>query len=172
MRTRMLGLALSAGLLVVAFPAAASADTTGSGDGWTPITYGPLDHPAGLVCPFELKEEFPTQAVEMRVAARYPDGSPLATDFRGPLIAHFTNLSTGRTVDEDLSGTGTLYNLPDKSDLWVVPDNVGLTVPAGDPYHAQGEFVLSGGEALSISPTHQPDVLYQTKSVDVCDVLS
>jgi hypothetical protein len=136
------------------------------------VTYQPRDQAAGTVCSFELKMDFLTQAVEQRISATYPDGSPLRTDFRGPLIARFTNAATGAFVDEDLSGVGTLYNFPDGSSLWNVPDNIGVTVHPGDPYHAQGEYVLSGGSVIAISATHQVAILYQTKSTDVCAALS
>lgn len=169
MRKRIIGVVVSAGLMAAAFPAVASADSSG---GWTPVTYTPRDYAAGNVCAFELTEDFPTQAVEEQVVATYPDGTPLRTDFRGPLIAHFTNVATGAQVDEDLSGLGTLYNLPDKSSLWNVPDNFGVTIRAGDPYHAQGEYVLAGQSVVSVSPTHQIAILYQTKVVDVCAALS
>jgi hypothetical protein len=178
MRKRILGLAVSAGLLVAAMPATASAGTAGAATtadgtgGWTPVTYGPLDFAAGDVCSFELKESFPTQAVEERIASTYPDGSPLVTDFRGPLIAHDVNVATGKSVDEDLSGDGTLYSLPDKSSLWVIPDNLGVTIHAGNPYHSKGEYVLAGPSVVSVSPTHQADILYQTKVIDVCAALS
>lgn len=175
MRKRILGVAVSAGLLMTACPAVASADTAGtstSTGAWTPVTYSARDYAAGSVCSFELTEDFPTQGVEEQVVATYPDGTPLQTNFRGPLIAHFTNVATGAQVDEDLSGLGTLYNLPDKSSLWDVPDNFGLTIRAGDPYHAQGEYVLAGQSVISVSPTHQIAVLYQTKVIDVCAALS
>lgn len=177
MRKRILGAAVAAGLSVAAFPTAASAsasagtpaDSTG---GWTPVPYTARDYAAGDVCSFELKMDFPTQGVEQRIVATYPDGSPRQTDFRGPLIARYTNAATGAHVDEDLSGKGTLYNFPDKSRLWVIPDNVGLTVHAGDPYHAQGEYVLSQGSVVAISPTGQIAILYQNKVTDVCAALS
>lgn len=169
MRKRIAGLAVSAGLLVAAYPAAASADSSG---GWTPVSYQSRDQAAGTVCSFELKTDFLSQAVEQRISATYPDGSPLRTDFRGPLIARFTNAATGAHVDEDLSGVGTLFNFPDGSSLWNVPDNIGVTVHPGDPYHAQGEYVFSGGAVIAVSATKQVVVLYQTKSTDVCAALS
>ena len=173
-------------MLAAAFPAAATAATPAdaasgaapaaapatSSDGWTPVTYQPRDQAAGTVCAFELKTDFPSQGVEQRIAVKYPDGSPLETDFRGPLIARFTNAATGASVDEDLSGVGTLYNFPDGSSLWNVPDNIGVTIHPGDPYHAQGEYVLSGGSIIAISPTHQVAILHQTRSTDVCALLS
>ncbi|ACU74878.1 hypothetical protein Caci_6021 [Catenulispora acidiphila DSM 44928] len=184
MRKQIIGLAVSAGVLVTAFPAAASASTPAlalattsstpadSTGGWTPVTYQPRDQAVGTVCSFELKTDFLTQGVEQRISATYPDGSPLRTDFRGPLVARFTNAATGASVDEDLSGAGTLVNLPDGSSLWNVPDNIGVTIHPGDPYHAQGEYVFSGGAVISISATKQVRVLYQTKVTDVCAALS
>ena len=44
--------------------------------------------------------------------------------------------------------------------------------PVGDPYHAQGEYVLSGGSLIAVSATHQVAILHQTKSTDVCAILS
>jgi hypothetical protein len=175
MHKRILGLAVSAGVLVTAVPAAASASASSPADssgGWTSVTYPSTDAPAGTVCQFELRTDYPTQAVQERIAATYPDGTPLQTDFRGPLIAHYTNEATGRTVDEDLSGAGTLYSLPDKSSLWLVPDNLGVTIHPGDPFHTAGEYVLAGPSVVSVSPTHQINVLYQTRTIDVCAVLS
>ena len=175
MRYRILGSAVAAVLLVAAVPAAASAGSSGGSTrsgGWQPVTYSPRDYPAGDVCSFELKMDFPTQGVEERVAATNPDGSPLRTDFRGPLIAHFTNAATGAQVDEDLSGVGTLYNLLDGWSLWNVPDNIGVAVHAGDPYYARGYYVFSGGAVIAVSPAHQTVVLHQTTVTDVCAALS
>lgn len=175
MQHRMLGPAVAAGLLVAALPAAAStasASADGASSGWQPVTYAPRVYPAGDVCSFELEEDFPAQGVEERVAITNPDGTPLRTDFRGPLTARFTNTATGKQVDGDLSGVGTLLNLPNGWSLWTVPDNVGVTIHAGNPYHAQGEFILSGGEVVAVSPTHQDAVLHETKVTDVCAELS
>ncbi|WP_194919534.1 hypothetical protein [Catenulispora rubra] len=174
MRKRILGVAVSVGLVVAGLPASAeaAAGNATTPSGWTPVTYGSLDQPAGTDCSFELKIDFPTQGVEQRISATYPDGSPLRTDFRGPLIARYTNAATGGSVDEDLSGVGTLYNFPDGSSLWTIPDNFGVSIKPGDPYHAPGEYVFSGGEVIAISPTHQVAILHQTKVTDVCAALS
>ncbi|MBS2539684.1 hypothetical protein KGQ20_43775 [Catenulispora sp. NF23] len=190
MRKRILGAVVSAGLSVAAFPAVASAvgpavgpvgpvasavslvAPSGTAGGWTTVTYTSRDYAAGTVCTYELKEDFPTQGVQERIVSAYPDGSPRQTDFRGPLIARYTNVATGAQIDEDLSGKGTLFDFPDKSSLWVIPDNFGLTVRAGDPYHAQGEYVLSQGSVVSVSPTGQIAIRYQNKVTDVCAALS
>jgi hypothetical protein len=169
MRKRITGLAVSVGVLVTAFPAAASADGSG---GWTQVPYQSRDQAAGTVCPFELKTDFPVQAVEQRISATYPDGTPARTDFRGPLIARFSNAATGASVEEDLSGVGTLFNLPDGSSLWNVPDNIGVGIHPGDPYHAAGEYVFSGGSVIAVTAAHQVVILYQTKVTDVCAALS
>ena len=173
MRYRLSGSAVAAGILLAGLPAAASASAVPSATGgWTPITFAPFAYAAGDVCSFALTEEFPTQAVEERVVLTHPDGTPFRTDFRGPLIAHFTNTATGKSVDGDLSGTGTLWSLSNGWKVWDVPDNLGVTIHAGNPYHAKGEFILSGGSIVAVSPAHQDAILHQTKVTDVCAELS
>ncbi|WP_344668760.1 hypothetical protein [Catenulispora yoronensis] len=191
MRTRILGSSIAAaGLLATGLPAASAATPTltptasgstaagstptasGPTPAWTPVTYSPRDYPAGDVCTFELKVDFPTQAVEDRVSITNPDGTPFQTDFRGPLTARFTNAATGAQYLGDLSGAATLWNLPTGWSLWNVPDNIGVTIHAGNPYHAQGEFILSGGSVIAVSPTHQDAILHQTTVTDVCAELS
>lgn len=165
---RILGSAVGAGLVVAGVPGVASAES----GGWTAVAYAPREYAAGDVCSFGLREEFPTQGVEERVAVAGADGTPLQIDFRGPLIARFTNLASGKQVDGDLSGTGTMWSLPGGWSLWKVPDNLGVTIHAGNPYHVRGEFILSGGSVVAVSPTHQDAILHQTTVTDVCAELS
>lgn len=172
MATRLATYAVAAGLLLSAIPTAAHADSVaGSGGGWQPIHESNRVYPAGTVCSFELSYVVVSQAEEYRVARTYPDSSPLKTDFRGPLVLQYTNDATGASVVRDLSGTAQLYSLPDHSSLWVSQQHFGLTVHVGDPYHAAGEYVLTGPAVFTVSSTGQPAVIAQSQVEDVCDTL-
>ena len=172
MAKRLAAYAVVAGFVSAAAPAAAHADSvSGSGGGWQPIHESNRAFSAGSVCSFELSDAVVSQAEEYRVARTYPDGSPLETDFRGPLVVQYTNEATGASVERDLSGTAQLYSLPDHSSLWVSQQHFGLTVHAGDPYHAAGEYVLTGPAVFTVSSTGQPAVIAQSSVEDICDTL-
>lgn len=172
MAARLATFAAVAGLLLAAVPTAAHADSAPGSDGWQPIHESNRVFPAGTVCSFELSDVVVSQAEEYRVASTYPDGSPLETDFRGPLVVQYTNDATGASVVRDLSGTAQLYKLPDHSSLWVSQEHFGLTVHPGDPYHAAGEFVLTGPSVFTVSAAGQPAVIAESQVENVCDTLS
>ncbi len=167
---RLLG-AGAAGLLLAAAAPAAHADSAADSGGWQPIHESNRQYPAGTVCSFALDLVVVSQAEEYRVIRTYPDGSPLETAYRGPLVVQYTNEATGASVVRDLSGTAQLYSLPDQSHLWVSQQHFGLTVHAGDPYHAAGEFVLTGPSVFTVSPTGQPAIIAEHQVEDICDTL-
>lgn len=171
MLTRIATATAAAGLLMVAAPAAARAATPSNGGGWQPITETNTEYPAGAVCSFPLSNDVVRQAEEYRVASTYPDGTPLETDFRGPLVVRYTNEATGAFVERDLSGTAQRYSLPDHSSLWVSQAHFGLTVHPGDPYHAAGLYVLTGPAVFAVNPSHQPIIISRTSVEDICDTL-
>ncbi|WP_405161989.1 hypothetical protein OG203_37660 [Nocardia sp. NBC_01499] len=83
----------------------------------------PFEYRAGEVCAFPAHVEFPVSDLTQRTW--YDDqGRPLFATETGALVLRATNLATGRTVDRDISGDGT------------------LVYPTRDP----GDFVLSGGD--------------------------
>jgi len=61
--------------------------------------------PAGEVCPFALHGEATKDEERVRNLLAYPDGTPQEQEFTGPLSFRWTNLSTGKSVVRDLSGT-------------------------------------------------------------------
>ena len=170
MRKQIATSAAALGLLLAGVPAMAHADTQ-SDDGWIPITDTNIDHPAGSACVFDVHEDIVQAAEEYRIASTYPDGTPLETDFRGPLVVRYTNESTGASVERDLSGTAQRYTLPDKTNLWISQEHFGLTVHPGDPYHAAGIYDLNGPAVFEITPDHYRIVLATTQVENICDTL-
>ncbi|MFF3072012.1 hypothetical protein ACFVSN_05295 [Kitasatospora sp. NPDC057904] len=163
--------ALAAALLTVAPTAQAH---TGGDDGWQPYTSGDEDFPAGALCPFHLLIGVLVEGEETKVAARYPDGSPAEVLWRGPLVLRYTNVDSGRSVDRDQSGKATEYKLPDHSVLWLIPkdSHISARVRAGNPYHAPGDFLFSGGVTLLVHPDGQPQVLVQHRVENLCETLA
>ncbi|MQS15770.1 hypothetical protein F7Q99_26765 [Streptomyces kaniharaensis] len=165
-----------AAVLLAAAPAAQARSGSGEGGdgGWQPYRNTPKDYPAGALCPFHLHIGIVTDEEETRTAASYPDGSPSKVLFRGPLVLRYTNVDSGRSVDRDQSGRATLYYLPDGSRLWLVPrsSHISARIFAGNPYHAPGDFVFSGGVTLLIHPDGQPQVLEQHQVENLCETLT
>ncbi|MBV6697685.1 hypothetical protein KV557_11170 [Kitasatospora aureofaciens] len=169
---RPLVVAALAAVLLAAAPAAQA--RTGDDGGWQPYRSAPEDFPAGALCPFHLYIGILVEGEETKVAARYPDGSPAKVLWRGPLELRYTNLDTGRSVDRDQSGKATLYHLPDGSKLWLIPrtSHISAQVHAGNPYHAPGDFLFSGGVTLLVHPDGQPQVLEQHQVENLCETLA
>ncbi|MEV7021219.1 hypothetical protein [Kitasatospora sp. NPDC093558] len=164
--------ALAAAALLAVAPTAQA--HTGDGDGWQPYRSGDEDFAAGALCPFHLHIGVLVEGEETKVAARYPDGSPAKVLWRGPLVLRYTNLDSGRSVDRDQSGKATEYKLPDHSVLWLIPKNshISARVRAGNPYHAPGDFLFSGGVTLLVHPDGQPQVLVQHQVENLCETLA
>ncbi|MDH6140260.1 MULTISPECIES: hypothetical protein [Kitasatospora] len=175
--TRLLGAAVAVAALALAAPAATAA-TPAHGDGgggWHPYrTGGPFDYPAGTVCPFHLYVSVLVDQEESKTAAGYPDGSPKKELFRGPLVLRYANADSGRSVDRDQSGFGILNYLPGGYREWVIPktSHISAVVHPGDPYHATGDYLFSGGARLLIHPGHQTQVLEQHQVENLCDTLA
>ncbi|MFF2081545.1 hypothetical protein ACFVXG_43085 [Kitasatospora sp. NPDC058162] len=161
-----------AALLLAGAPAAGAAG--GDDDGWQPYRSQPRDYPAGTLCDFHLHIGIVTDGEEIRTAARYPDGSPERVLFRGPLVLRYTDVDSGRSVERDQSGRGTLDYLPDGSRLWRIPasSHISAAIHPGNPYHAPGDFLFSGGVTLLIHPDGQPQVLRQRRAENLCETLA
>ncbi|WP_051838246.1 hypothetical protein [Streptomyces sp. NRRL WC-3742] len=163
--------ALATSVLLLAAPAAQAA---GSDDGWVPYHGQDTDAPAGTVCPFHLHITHVLEGEETRTVARYPDGSPAEVLWRGPLFLRYTNLDTGAQTVRDQSGDATEYRLPDGSTVWEVPgdSHISARIHPGNPYHAPGAFVFSGGAALLVHPDKNVQVLAQNRVENLCETLA
>ncbi|MBR7839315.1 hypothetical protein KDL01_39005 [Actinospica durhamensis] len=169
----------AATLLTAALPGAAQADSTsgssggsGGSGGWQTYTNANYLIPAGTACTFGVQNDVVQQDEQYRVVSTYPDGTPLETDWRGPLVVSYTNVNTGKSIIEDLSGTAQFYASPDGSGTWVSQDHFGLTIAPGNPYHAAGLYVLTGPAVFTVSAAGTVDILAQDQSADICRALS
>ncbi|MFE0464812.1 hypothetical protein ACFW1A_36720 [Kitasatospora sp. NPDC058965] len=168
-RPAALGAALAAAALLVAAPVARADD-----DGWQPYRGTDSDYAAGTLCPFHLHIAALVDGEETRTVSRHPDGSPATVLWRGPLILRYTNVDTGASVDRDQSGRATEYLRTDGSVLWDVPRNshISARIHPGNPYHAVGDYLLSGGAVLLVHPDHQVEVLVQHRVENLCATLA
>lgn len=111
---------LGVGPAGAASTAAATISTTSTGstgfNGPT-VTYPPANpttYPAGEVCQFPVRLEFPVNQVVQRTWTN-DAGQPVFATATGLLIAKATNLDTGASVTANLDGTGTYSYLADGS---------------------------------------------------------
>ncbi|RKT19490.1 hypothetical protein BX285_3948 [Streptomyces sp. 1114.5] len=166
--------ALAAVLATAVLMSAAPAAQADGDDGWQPYHGQDYDAPAGTLCPFHLHITDLLDQEETKTVARYPDGSPEKVLWRGPLILRYTNVDTGAQVDRDQSGRATEYRLPDGSTLWDVPrsSHISAKVHPGNPYHAVGDYVFSGGAVLLVHSDQQVEVLVQHQVENLCQTLA
>jgi hypothetical protein len=143
---RRLVAVLLATLLVLAAPGPARAH-----DGAPVVTHpapAPLTLPAGAVCAFDVRIEFPVTDL-----TRYTwssGGRPVFAIETGTMIADFTAVSTGRTVRRDLSGTG-YYAYPDERTTILSGTRiVALLGPNDAPAN---QLLFSGGGFMSVRVT-------------------
>ncbi|WP_181787453.1 hypothetical protein [Streptomyces phytophilus] len=155
---------------VLAAPAAASGNEDGGDRGWRPVTYEPVDYPAGERCDFAFRTEPVHNEVVVKTVATYPDGSPKTELFKGALTVRVTNLETGATYDEDASGRGLARYAPDGAYTYyaVGPFLVGFEEGQGNL--PRGEYVIDGVYTFTFDAADQRTVkwLGEEKLIDVC----
>ncbi len=130
-------------IAMFALPAQAGGRTLGP-EQWKPYTAQDFTSLAGVYCAFDLRVASVKDDEEVRVDARYPDGSVRVYEFRGTLVSRFTNLATGKSVVRDLSGDGVETLRADgklESFGGIGPFSIGFH--ASDPY-PQGYYRLDG----------------------------
>ncbi|KUJ64558.1 hypothetical protein ACZ90_58500 [Streptomyces albus subsp. albus] len=115
---RVAGAALTGGVLLTALltGGSAAAQPTAPTSPAAPAVHGPVvthpssapyEYPAGEVCPFAARAEFPVSDLTLRTWTDR-DGKPVFAVESGALVLRATNLETGRTVERDVSGTATI----------------------------------------------------------------
>jgi hypothetical protein len=141
---RLRGATIVAALTAVVLAAGAAPAAATGFEPWKPYRSEPWTAPAGKYCTFPLQLDIVADQEEVRVTARYPDGSVRAEEYRGELIVGFTNVETGERIQRDVSGRGAATYYQDGNTAsfgGVGPFGIGFR--AEDDY-PQGYYVLNG----------------------------
>jgi hypothetical protein len=165
MAAAVTGLASLAG-----FAAPASASSTSP---WQRYHAQPFTQPAGDVCPFALHGDIVKDHELVRTLQTYPDGSPREQEFVGPLVIRFTNLSTGASVERNLTGTGYFFYEPDGTIRGRGLGHIAIGIHAVNTSPPPGEYVLTGSFNFVLRPDGTRDFTIQGGTVeDLCDTLA
>jgi hypothetical protein len=118
-------------------------------EGGAPVVTHPVPAgvtlPAGAVCAFDVRVEFPeTDLTRYTWSA---DGRPAFAIETGTMIADFTAVATGRTVRRDLSGTG-YYAYPDERTTVLSGTRIVALLGAQDS--PPNQLLFSGGGFMSV----------------------
>lgn len=150
MRSR--GAIIVAALTTVVLAAGAAPAEAAGPEPWQPYRSEPWTAPAGKYCTFPLQLEIVADKEEVRVDARYPDGTVQAEEYRGELVVDFINVDTGEQIRRDLSGHAEVTYYRDgtmSSFAGVGPFGIGFR--AEDDY-PQGYYALNGVHQITFDP--------------------
>ncbi|AKU18307.1 hypothetical protein [Luteipulveratus mongoliensis] len=113
---------------------------------WAPYVESALTLPAARYCgTFDLKSEPVIQDIRVKVLQRWDNGKPRQEKYVGPLIVRVTNLSTGASSHQNLSGHATvLYRADGTMESYEMNGPVGMGFPAGSDGLSQGFYRLTG----------------------------
>ncbi len=135
---------LAAAATVAAVAAVAPSAAADSPHPWQQFRSDPFTDAAGVVCPFALHGDPIEDKEQVRTLQTNPDGTPREQEFVGQLVFRFTNMSTGASVDRNLTGTGFFFTDPDGTISGNGRGHFGLGVHVGNPTSPPGEWVLTG----------------------------
>jgi hypothetical protein len=107
MRRLTAALAALGTILAICAAALTASPALARGPKWAPVAAQPFTLPA-LFCGFKIRITFPVNR-EYGKTLTAADGTTLVT---GSLTAAYTNLSTGKTITENLSGPGRIIRQP------------------------------------------------------------
>ena len=165
-----LAAAVSGFALVAGFAAPAWASSPSP---WQPFHEQPFTQPAGAVCPFALHGDILTDHVLVRTLQTYPDGSPQEQEFAGPLVIRFTNLSTGASVERDLTGIAYFFYEPDGTIEGHGLGHIAIGIHAVNTSPPPGEYVITGSYTFVLRPDGTRDFAVQGGTVEnLCDTLA
>lgn len=169
-RTLLIVLIAAATLVGGAMPASASTATgTRSGNGWVPVTYGPYDAPAGLLCDYPVHWDVLVNHVRTKVVATYPDGSPRRQLAVGALFLRVSDVDTGANTVVNASGSAVINYGTDGSMLWHVVGPVIARIPDGGGNLPRGLYTISGVYTVAFSPTGYKTITLVHGSIhDLC----
>ncbi|MPZ85141.1 MAG: hypothetical protein GEV28_34045 [Actinophytocola sp.] len=175
---RLLAMAAVAAVLLVGVSGtSASADEGPAGfdpEPWQPYEATDFVAPAGKYCAFDLAVAALEDEEEVRVDARYADGAVRLYEYRGKLVARFTNMATGESAVRDLSGRAWTDMYPDgvtmRSFTGLGPFSLGFRAEDGYP---RGYYRLDGLHSISFSDTGIRDMTIDAGPAEnMCATLS
>ncbi|GAA2120276.1 hypothetical protein [Streptomyces synnematoformans] len=155
----------------LAAPAASAADGGGGDAGWRPVTYPPVDYPAGERCDFAFRTEPVLDEVMVKTVATYPDGSPKTELYKGALLVRVTNLETGASWVADAGGRSVARYEPDGAHTYYATGPFLVGFLAGQGNLPRGEYVVDGVCTFEFAVDGQRTVTWvgEQKLTDVCD---
>jgi hypothetical protein len=141
--------AVTAGAAVLAGSPAAFAESPSP---WQPFHSEPFTLVAGDVCAFAVHGDIVSDHELVRTLQTYPDGSPREQEFVGPLVIRYTNLSSGKSVERNLTGTGWWFFDQDGTIRGHGVGHLGIAIHAGNTSPPPGEYVLTGAFDFILHP--------------------
>jgi hypothetical protein len=167
LRRVLTGLGVAAAVAGAMVPASAS-----SPDPWQPIHSQPFTQPAGEVCPFALHGDIVADHELVRTLSTNPDGSPHEQEFVGLLIITFTNLSTGASVERNLTGTSFFFFDPDGTIRGHGLGHFAIGIHAVNTTPPPGEYILTGSFDFVLNADGTRTFTVQGTQENLCDTLA
>jgi hypothetical protein len=162
--------------MVVATTAILTGPTLAAADApepWQPYPEGALSLPAERYCgDFDLLSTPIQQNVKSRVLERYSSGAPKVMEFTGLLRVEVTNLSSGQSVQANLSGHATVTFREDGSiEVYEMQGPIGMGWPQDDVY-SRGFYLMNGYHVVEFAPNgHRTMLVDHGTETNFCDLL-
>jgi hypothetical protein len=161
--------AVTAAAAVLAGSPAAFAD---SPNPWQPFHSEPFNLAAGDVCAFAVHGDIVSDHELVRTLQTYPDGTPREQEFVGPLVIRYTNVSTGKSVERNLTGTGWWFFDQDGTISGHGVGHMGIGVHAVNTSPPPGEYVLTGSFDFVLNPDGTRTFTVQGTVENLCQTLA
>ncbi len=169
-RTIALLAAVSLAVIGLASPSAAAVPRRDADNGpWTRFSTAPFTDPPGAACDFAVHGDIVYDLELIRTLS----ADPPVVEILGPLGIRYTNVSNGTSVFRDVSGVAVITSNPDGSQRWELWGSVNIAIPAGDPYVAEGEWVVRGHFVLIIHADRTRELPVRDGTMEnLCDALT
>lgn len=166
-------LAAAGAMIAVSSSAGAAPAAKAALSPWQSFRSSPFTDAAGTVCDFSLTGTPVRDEEQYRTLASYPNGDPKVQQFRGPLYFRFTNESTGRSVQRNLSG-GAFFRYGEHGEFQgLFLNNGGVAVHVGNRGFPAGYWVLHGQFLVTDDGAGARDIdVFHASAEDLCTTLA